>query len=130
ADPIRLRQLLDNILTNAFKFTPQDGTITVEAMDEGEWVRIDVSDTGIGLNKEHMASMFRPFWQADSSPSRRYSGTGIGLTVAKELVMLHGGRISAQSPGLDEGTRFTVRLPKDGTVAADLSLSAGPMSST
>lgn len=125
ADPLRLRQLLDNILTNALKFTPYHGVVSIDATREGEWVRIDVCDTGIGLDKEQLTSMFRPFWQADSSASRKYSGAGIGLTVVKELVALHGGDVSAVSPGLNEGTRFTIRLPRDGKESPGMTFSAG-----
>lgn len=112
ADPARLRQVLDNIVTNAIKFSTGKGAIVVEAREDNEWIQIDVSDTGIGLSASQIANIFRPFWQADTSPSRKFSGTGIGLTVVKELVALHGGEVAAASKGINQGATFTVRLPR------------------
>lgn len=119
ADPIRLRQLLENLLTNALKFTPHGGVITVKASAHGEQILLEVADTGIGIDQQQVRSVFRPFWQADSSAARKYNGTGIGLTVVKELVALHGGTIEVRSAGLGRGTCFSIRLPKDGVNTTD-----------
>ena len=112
--PVRFRQLLENVLTNALKFTPCGGTVVIEGREDAGQIIIEVADSGIGLSEVDKSSIFHPFWQADTSPSRKYSGTGIGLTVVKELVALHGGEIHVDSAGLNKGTCFTIALPKRG----------------
>ena len=112
ADTRRLRQILYNLISNAVKFTPEGGAIGIDvaAANEGTSVRFTVWDTGIGLSAAEQERLFKPFEQIDSSLARRYSGTGLGLTIVKRLAALHGGTISVTStPGA--GSRFTVELP-------------------
>ena len=110
ADPARLKQILLNLISNAVKFTSA-GSVTIEAgfAGEGEFV-FSVTDTGIGMSEEHMAKALLPFLQVDTSLARRYEGTGLGLTLTKSLVEMHGGTLAVESR-LGEGTRVTVRLP-------------------
>ena len=120
ADEMRLRQILLNLLSNAAKFT-EDGRITVRAdgvRDDGrEWVAFTVRDTGIGMSAEQQAKLFQPFTQVDASPTRRYEGTGLGLTIARRLVEMMGGTLRLESePGV--GTLVEVRLPVAGPPAA------------
>lgn len=122
ADPMRLRQILSNLVNNAIKFTEQ-GEVVVEISpitDEGNkvWVRLAVRDTGIGISPERLESIFEAFTQADSSTTRRYGGTGLGLTICKRLTELMGGRIHVHSE-VGVGSTFWVELPlpiaKEGT---------------
>jgi len=107
----RLERVLINLLSNATKFTPSGGKVSVRLADEGTSVRIDVVDTGPGFTQEVEEKLFQRFFQADMGGTRRYGGTGIGLALAKELVVLHGGEITARSePGA--GATFSVRLHK------------------
>lgn len=108
----RMERVFVNLISNATKFTPAHGKISVSVVDEGANVRVNVQDTGIGFPPEKASRLFHRFYQVDSSDTRRTGGTGIGLALAKELVELHGGRISAMGrPG--EGATFTLELPKD-----------------
>ena len=113
ADLTRLRQVLLNLLSNAGKFT-HGGRITLEAAREAaggeEWVAFVVADTGIGMTPEQVGRLFNPFMQADSSTTRRYGGTGLGLTITKHFVEMMGGTIDVTSEA-GRGTTFTVRLP-------------------
>jgi len=116
ADARRLKQILVNLLSNAVKFTPAGGTIGVEASGDDEEVRIVVRDTGVGIAKEDLPRLFRPFSQLDSSLSRRHEGTGLGLVLVRKLAELHGGNVYLESePG--HGTRVTVTLPRYGPAA-------------
>jgi signal transduction histidine kinase len=108
----RIERVLVNLLSNATKFTPADGRVTVTLTDEGPSVLIEVADTGIGFPPGMAENIFRRFFQVDSSSTRRYGGTGIGLALAKELVELHGGRIWARGE-VDAGATVSVWLPKD-----------------
>ena len=109
-DPHRIRQVLTNLLGNAFKFTPPDGLVTLRAACNGDWLEFCVIDSGIGIKQEALEGLFQPFTQADASTTRHYGGTGLGLSISRELVDALGGSITASSePG--EGSRFTVRLP-------------------
>ena len=116
-DPGRLRQVLTNLLTNAVKFTPAGGSVTLTAAScHGELI-FTVSDTGIGIASEDVERLFQPFEQADSATNRRFGGTGLGLSISRHLVDLMGGTLSVQSvPG--QGSHFTVRLPLAGEVPA------------
>ncbi|MBV2131412.1 response regulator [Pseudomonas sp. MAP12] len=113
-DPLRLGQVLSNLLSNAIKFTGQ-GEITIaihreEDSEQGTWLRFEVIDTGIGLSEEQCSKLFQAFTQADSSTSRKYGGTGLGLTICKRLVDLMGGEIGVESaPG--RGSTFHFRVP-------------------
>lgn len=113
ADMTKVRQTLFNLLSNASKFT-ENGTITLEVRrettEDGEFVRMRVIDTGIGMSPEQLSKLFRAFTQADPSTTRKYGGTGLGLVISQKFCQMMGGSISVKStPGL--GTTFTVELP-------------------
>lgn len=108
-DPLRLVQVLSELLANAVKFTAQ-GTVTLAAGRDGEGLFFRVSDTGIGMGDEQLKRLFLPFEQADGSSTRRFGGTGLGLAICQRLVTLMGGNVSVQStPG--QGSCFELRLP-------------------
>ena len=110
-DPARLQQIIWNLLSNAAKFTPAGGTITVRVTRDATHVVIEVSDTGIGIAPDMLPRVFDRFWQADGSTTRVHGGLGLGLALVRHLVELHGGEVSARSDGEGRGSRFTVRLP-------------------
>ena len=112
ADRRACRQILTNLLANAVKFTPEGGRVTLRVRPEGTAMRIGVNDTGIGISEADLARLGDPFFQARSSLSRPYEGTGLGLSVVRGLVGLHGGTISIESE-LGKGTSVIVRLPLD-----------------
>jgi PAS domain S-box-containing protein len=111
ADPDRLRQVFWNLLSNAVKFTADNGRIEVSAKREGEVVRVDVKDSGCGIDPEFLPFVFDRFRQADASSTRAYGGLGLGLAIVRHLVELHGGTVDATSAGEGSGSRFIVRLP-------------------
>ncbi|HZR82237.1 MAG TPA: ATP-binding protein [Candidatus Binatia bacterium] len=111
ADAGRLEQVIWNLVSNAIKFTPKGGTVAVDLSDMGSHVRLVVSDTGSGIPAHFLPHVFERFTQADSSSTREHGGVGLGLAIARHLVELHGGTITAESEGRDRGSRFTVRLP-------------------
>jgi PAS domain S-box-containing protein len=112
ADPIKLKQVLYNLLANSIKFTDPGGRVEVQARQDREFVRIGVSDTGIGIAPEDLVAVFEEFRQVDPSLRREHEGSGLGLALVKRLVELHGGEISVESqPG--KGTTFTVALLRD-----------------
>jgi signal transduction histidine kinase/ActR/RegA family two-component response regulator len=111
ADPVRLCQVVSNLLNNACKFVRQDGRISLSAECRDNHVLITVKDNGIGIPPDKINGIFEMFSQVDQSLERSQSGLGIGLTLAKRLVELHGGSIDARSEGLDKGSEFVVRLP-------------------
>jgi PAS domain S-box-containing protein len=111
ADPLRIAQVLSNLLTNAAKYTDPDGTIRLTARRDDDTIEISVSDTGIGLSAESLPDVFRMFSQVKTHHDRSDGGLGIGLALARGLVTLHGGTIEAHSKGLGHGSEFTVRLP-------------------
>jgi signal transduction histidine kinase len=111
ADPSRLHQVLNNLLSNAIKFTPDGGTVTLGARVGAETVEISVSDTGIGIAPEHLGSIFHRFQQVDSTSKRRHGGLGIGLSVVKGLIELHGGSVRVDST-LGNGSTFTITMPQ------------------
>ncbi|MDB5800906.1 MAG: hypothetical protein JWL63_1845 [Rhodocyclales bacterium] len=111
ADPVRLAQIFSNLLNNAIKFTPDSGRLTFVARLEGSEAVISISDNGIGISPEVLASIFGMFEQADHSIERSHGGLGVGLSLARRLVELHGGNLSARSEGDGHGSEFTVRLP-------------------
>ncbi len=110
-DRVRLDQVAGNLLTNAAKYTDPGGRIEVRARQVGGEAVLSVRDTGIGIAPEAQAAVFDLFVQADRSPDRSQGGLGIGLTLARRLVELHGGTIAVASEGLGRGSEFTVRLP-------------------
>ncbi len=114
ADERMLKQILYNLLSNAIKFTPDGGQVELEARGrDGQGVEIVVSDNGIGLKETDLERIFHPFEQVDSSAGRRYQGTGLGLSLTKKMVELHGGRIWAESEGRGRGSRLHVFVPID-----------------
>lgn len=110
ADQARFRQIILNVLSNANKFTPEGGSITVVAEGDADVVRIRVTDTGIGIHPEDAPKVFEAFRQIDGSLSRRYNGTGLGLALTRRLVELQHGTIDFESEP-DHGTTFTITLP-------------------
>ncbi len=110
ADPAKFGQVLLNLLTNAIKYTHENGSVSVEARPKGDVVEIWVTDTGIGISSEDQSRIFQRFTQVDSSASRTQGGTGLGLTIVRELVELHGGEIRVQSK-LGKGSSFIFTMP-------------------
>jgi PAS domain S-box-containing protein len=110
-DPNRLQQVFWNLLTNAVKFTPKDGKVSVTLGQTHSRLVVGVTDSGEGIDAAFLPYVFERFRQADASASRRYGGLGLGLSIAKQLVELHGGIISASSAGKGKGSTFTVELP-------------------
>lgn len=110
ADPAKLNQVLLNLLTNGIKYTHDNGTVSVEARPQGEFVEIWVNDTGIGIAREDQDKIFQRFTQIDSSATRIQGGTGLGLAIVRELVELHGGSIRVQSK-LGKGSSFVFTVP-------------------
>lgn len=110
-DPVRLQQVLWNLLANALKFTPKGGQISVVLERVDSHVELSVSDTGIGISPEFLPHVFDRFRQADGSTTRSYGGLGVGLSIVKQLVELHGGTVRASSPGEHQGSTFVVSLP-------------------
>jgi len=125
ADQRKVKQIMYNLLSNAVKFTPDGGRITVSAQPFGNNthedsdapesvnpdLKIEVADTGIGLSQADMDRVFSPFEQVEHSLSRKFQGTGLGLSLTKSLVELHGGKIWVESQGQHQGSRFTFTLP-------------------
>lgn len=111
-DSKRLRQMLLNLLSNALKFTPAGGEITIEAFRRGSDIAISVSDTGIGIRAEDIPKVLEPFGQVESLMSQKHKGTGLGLPLTKELAELHGGSLTMES-NVDAGTTVTITLPRD-----------------
>jgi PAS domain S-box-containing protein len=110
-DVDRLRQVIENLLSNAVKFTPPGGSVEICLERDKTNAKVIVSDTGQGISQEFLPQIFERFKQADPSTTRRHGGLGIGLSLVRDLVELHGGTISAQSAGEGKGTIFTVELP-------------------
>ena len=112
-DPMRLRQIMLNLLSNACRFT-EDGTVTLTARrEDGDWVRLAVRDTGVGIQPDQMGKLFQEFSQAGTPGKRRYGGTGLGLAISRRLARLMGGDIAVESePG--RGSTFTVQLAASG----------------
>ena len=111
ADPVRLAQVVGNLLNNAFKFTDKGGRIWLTVEREGEQALIRVQDTGIGIAAEQLPRIFEMFRQADTSLERSRDGLGLGLTLVKDLVEMHAGTVEARSAGVGQGSEFVVRLP-------------------
>jgi len=110
-DPTRLTQVVSNLLNNAAKYTHPGGVISLTTETNGDEVAIRVKDNGIGISSDMLPRIFDMFVQADNSLSRSNGGLGIGLTLVKSLVEMHGGTVEAASAGLGKGSEFTVRLP-------------------
>ena len=112
ADPDRLQQIVFNLVANAVKFTPQ-GTVEVSARVADGRLQVHVHDTGIGISAAFLPFVFERFRQADGSTSRQYGGLGLGLSIVRSLVELHGGRVVAHSDGEGRGATFSMWLPAD-----------------
>jgi PAS domain S-box-containing protein len=110
-DADRLRQVVTNLLTNAVKFTPAGGHVTVSVNCDGTSARIEVADTGQGIDPALLPHVFDRFWQGDSSITRTHGGLGLGLAIVKHIVDMHGGNVSADSAGPRLGATFSVELP-------------------
>ena len=111
-DPLRLSQALSNLLTNAAKYTDAQGQIKLTALQDAEGLVVRVSDNGIGIESAVIKGLFEMFSQIDSAIDRAEGGLGIGLALVKGLLALHGGTVQATSPGLGQGSDFTIRLPR------------------
>jgi PAS domain S-box-containing protein len=137
-DPDRLQQIVWNLLTNSIKFTPKGGRIAAQLTIEGSEAVVQVRDTGIGIAPDLLPHVFERFRQRGSSESRSHGGLGIGLALVRHLVELHGGSVTAESPGDGGGATFTVRLPRVGQPAvqrerpltASAALPDGPLALT
>ncbi len=110
-DADRLRQIIYNLVTNAVKFTPEGGRVTLALHYDGRRLAIEVADTGCGIDPAFLPHVFDRFRQQDGSTSRAHSGLGLGLAIVKHLAEMHGGEVQASSEGIGKGTTITVRLP-------------------
>ncbi|WP_342305609.1 HAMP domain-containing sensor histidine kinase [Methanolobus sp. ZRKC5] len=110
ADKTRFKQILYNLISNAIKFTQERGHIEIVAAVEDDMLKLSVIDNGIGMNEDEQSKLFTPFYQADSSISRKYQGTGLGLSIAKQMVELHDGKIEVESKA-GKGSTFTLNIP-------------------
>jgi CheY-like chemotaxis protein len=111
-DADRLQQVIWNLLTNAVKFTPAGGRVQVRLEQVDSFVQISVRDSGKGIDPQFLPDVFDRFRQADQTSTRRYGGLGLGLSIVRQLVTLHGGSVEAQSEGEGRGATFLVRLPR------------------
>ena len=110
-DPHRLQQVLWNLLNNAIKFTPKGGRVTVILKRVSSHIELSVSDSGVGIPPEFLPHVFDRFRQADASYARQFGGLGLGLAIVRSLIELHGGSVSVDSAGQNQGTTFTISLP-------------------
>nr|CTQ95801.1 integral membrane sensor signal transduction histidine kinase(EC:2.7.13.3) [Kibdelosporangium sp. MJ126-NF4] len=110
ADPVRLRQAIGNLVTNALRHTEPGGSVTVTGRQDGDWVTVDVTDTGSGISAEDLPRVFDRFWRAEKSRNRQSGGSGLGLAIVRQLAEAHGGTVTAVSE-LGRGSTFTVRIP-------------------
>jgi signal transduction histidine kinase/CheY-like chemotaxis protein len=111
-DPERLRQAFWNLFSNAIKFTPKSGSVRISVEPAGSNVEVVVADSGLGINPDFLPRVFDRFTQDDSSSTRHSRGLGLGLSIVRQLVELHGGSISAESPGMGKGATFTAVFPR------------------
>jgi CheY-like chemotaxis protein len=111
ADPVRLAQVIGNLLTNAAKYTEANGHIWLSAVREGRQVSLSIRDNGIGIEPDMLPHVFDLFVQLEQAATKSQGGLGIGLTLVKNLIEMHGGSVEARSAGLGEGSEFIVRLP-------------------
>jgi len=110
-DPERLQQVVWNLVSNAIRFTSRGGRVEIRLGQDGEHVRLVVTDDGAGIDSAMLPRLFDRFWQADSSMTRAHGGLGLGLAIVRHLVELHGGTVRAHSEGEGHGATFTVTLP-------------------
>jgi signal transduction histidine kinase len=118
-EAVRLQQVIWNLLSNAIKFTPKHGRVEVQLKVSGNFFEIVIADTGDGIEPEFLPYIFERFRQADTSARRKHGGLGVGLSIVRSLVEMHGGEIQAASDGLGQGARFTIQLPIIGLSDAD-----------
>jgi signal transduction histidine kinase/ActR/RegA family two-component response regulator len=111
ADPQRLQQIVDNLVSNALKFTPEGGRVNVAVRRSGGDIELSVRDTGVGISAEFLPHVFDRFRQADGASTRTHGGLGLGLAIVKHLVEMHGGSVRAASAGPGQGSTFVVTLP-------------------
>lgn len=114
--------MLNNVLSNAVKFTPEGGTITLACDADGTWLNIQVQDSGVGIAPEFLPFVFDRFRQADGRTTRTHGGLGLGLAIARHLIEQHGGEIRAHSAGESKGATISIRLPVSPTTACDAPL--------
>jgi PAS domain S-box-containing protein len=112
-DAERMAQVVSNLLTNAAKYTETDGKISIRAQQNKEWIELAVSDTGMGINSQLLPQVFDLFTQGSQPLDRSQGGLGLGLTIVRSLVTMHGGTVEAHSAGQGKGSKFTIRLPFD-----------------
>jgi two-component system, sensor histidine kinase len=124
-DPTRLQQIVTNLLDNAVKYTPPKGRVDITVASDGPDAVLTVRDSGVGIHRDVLPQIFDLFVQGSDTMARSAGGLGLGLTIVKRLVMLHGGTVSASSPGPNQGSQFVVRLPR----IADTSVEAQPIAS-
>jgi two-component system CheB/CheR fusion protein len=129
-DLLRLEQIVWNLLTNAVKFTPDGGKVTVRLEHENNQAILIVEDTGQGIEASFLPNVFEMFRQGDARASREHTGMGIGLALVQQLVKLHGGSVVAYSAGLGRGTRFTVSLPEKTEKTKRIALAPAPVGET
>jgi hypothetical protein len=126
-DRDRLQQVVWNLVSNALKFTPKGGSVSVMLAEHNGDVEVTVTDTGIGISAEFLPFVFDRFRQADSSMSRRHNGLGLGMAIVRHLVELHGGTVVVESAGEGQGAMFRLQLPKhDGALPVEVLTSARP----
>jgi PAS domain S-box-containing protein len=124
-DTNRLQQVFWNVLSNAVKFTGPDGGIVIALRNVEDAVEFEIEDTGVGIAPDVLPFVFDRFWQADSSTTRTFGGLGLGLTIVRHIVELHGGTVQAVSAGEGHGSTFTIRLPSAEREAAHVPASTG-----
>ena len=126
ADRARLAQAISNLLNNAAKYTEPGGQLTVSAEREGDWIAISVRDSGMGITREMLPDVFNMFVQERQALDRSQGGLGLGLSIVRSLVELHGGRVEAHSEGRGRGSQFTIRVPAAGPPATEEAEVAAP----
>jgi len=129
-DPVRLAQMVGNLFNNAGRFTDRGGRVQVHVARSGPWVEVTVADTGVGIEPTLLSRLFDPFSQAEQDLARTKGGLGLGLAITKGLVELHGGEITAESPGPGRGSTFRLRLPASRDPAEQTVADAGPAQRT
>jgi signal transduction histidine kinase len=125
-DAVRLKQVVWNVLSNAIRYTPDDGRINVAVFARGSEAHIRISDTGQGISAEVLVFIGQRFRQGDGTKTRRHGGLGLGLAIARHLMQLHGGTITAQSDGLGQGATFTIAIPLEGALHGPEQLTLRP----
>ena len=121
ADQRKLKQIMFNLVSNAVKFTPTGGTVDVSALREGNFIKIAVADTGIGIKGEDIPRLFKAFTQLEAVYTKGFEGTGLGLALTRQLVELHGGRVWVESE-IGMGSRFCLTIPLTQTTTGEISL--------